>query len=96
MADMTNARRAAERLTGALSDPNWQPRRHHIESARNELIEAADAIELKQKALKRAQGFIVIDGDPAALITVEGVEPQEVVDLYEEISGALSSGNGTP
>lgn len=30
----------AERLTGALSDPGWTPRRSHIEGARNSLAKA--------------------------------------------------------
>ena len=43
-ATLNIAQQAAERLTGALNDIEWQPRRSNIESARNELQLAADEI----------------------------------------------------
>lgn len=48
---MNDTGRAAERITGALSDPAWHPRRHHIEGARNELATASERIEKLRAAL---------------------------------------------
>ena len=46
---------AAERLTGILSDQFWQPRRAHIEGARNDLAKAGTENERLRAALAGAR-----------------------------------------
>jgi hypothetical protein len=53
-ADMNDAHRAALRLSGALSDPDWRPSRSHLEGARNELTRASGEIERLRASLRGA------------------------------------------
>lgn len=48
---MSDPQKVSDRFFDALRDPDWRPRRSHIETARNELRDAATE-------LKRLRAFI--------------------------------------
>jgi hypothetical protein len=86
---MNNTIHAAGRITLAMTDTSWQPRRSHLEQARNELADAGKEIE-RLKAAFQTEHKAVDDiwklVDPYATKDMDiTVSTQDVVRMVGEM-----------